>query len=195
MATSKQDEETIEVMSAVSAIVVPQGEQVAGYLGGNFQDTVIHVTSTQEKFSVLAFILDSHPKTAIMIISDPAVEAQVVHEFNKMKEKILHSVEGVAVEIRTSTASEFATVDRKILAFWDTLKFSVENSHDEPGIRRCLLDAKDNYLQIHGRFSPILYQMNSYSAKAGGDITNFEMFKKQTLEQIKIWKKETTGSE
>ena len=192
---SKEDEDTVEVMSAVSALVVPQGEQIAGYLGGNFQDTVIHVTSVEKKFSVLAFVLDSDPNTAIMIICDPAVEAQVVHEFNKMKEKILHSVEGVAVEIRTSTASEFASVNRKSLAFWDTLKFNVENTHDVQSIRRCLLDAKDNYLQIHGRFSPILYQMNSFSTKAGGDITDFELFKKQTLDQIKVWKKETTGLE
>ena len=112
-----------------------------------------------------------------------------------MRDKIEHSLEGIAVEVRDNINDPFSgsiSVDKRITAFWDTLITSVEKSNSTEGMKRIILDAKDNYMQIHGRFSPVLYQMNSYSSKVT-KTENFEELKKETVIQVQTWKKRALG--
>jgi predicted regulator of Ras-like GTPase activity (Roadblock/LC7/MglB family) len=197
VATTKDDPDTIETMGALTSIVIPQGEQISTYLGGNFLDTVIHTKSASDTKSVLAYSLDTEPKTAILLICAPELEPQVVHQFEKIRDKIEHSLEGIAVEVRDNIKDPFSgasSVDKKISAFWDTLLTSVDKSASREGLKRVILDAKDNYMQVHGRFSPFLYQMNSYSSLVT-KAENFEEFKKETLSQVDVWKRRALGLE
>ena len=163
-AVSKQSMIDIEALGAVSAIVVPQGEQVANYLstGGNFMDTVIHTTSEDGPRVVLAYSLNSDPKTCIMIIAEPTLEAQIKHEFEGLRQKLEMSIKGLAVEIRNLGTRSGG--DRKIQAFWETLDANVKKASSNEEMKRALLDAKDNFLMIFG-MSTVLHAMATFSNK------------------------------
>ncbi|MFW9927845.1 MAG: hypothetical protein ACFFD1_00470 [Candidatus Thorarchaeota archaeon] len=193
---NQDDTETIETMGALTSIVIPQGEQIANYLGGGFQDTVIHTRSQTQRKCVLAFSLDTDPKTAILMICAPELEPQVVHGFDILKDKIINSLEGIAIEVRDNINDPYSgmtTENRRIGAFWDTLLTSVDKAVNPDAMKRVILDAKDNYMQIHGRFSPVLYQMNAYGNKINNNIENFEEFKLETKKQVQTWKKHALG--
>lgn len=185
-AVSKENKIDIEALGALSAIIIPQGEQVANYLSasGNFRDTVIHTSSPDGPSVVLAYSLDSDPNTAIMIIADPTLEAQIKHEFGRLKDKLELSIKGMAVEIRNLKSS--SSGDRKIEAFWNTLDANVTKATTIEEMKRALLDAKDNFLMIHG-MSIVLHSMQSFSnkLKPKGDT---ESLRKELLVQIKEWK-------
>lgn len=185
-AVSKTNKIDIEALGALSSIVIPQGEQVANYLssGGNFKDTVIHTTSADGPTSVLAYSLDSDPKTCIMVIVEPTLEAQIIHEFANLKDKLVMSIKGLAVEIRNLSPSNFS--DRKIQAFWDTLQANVTKAKSNEEMKRALLDAKDNFLLIHG-MSIVLHAMMTFANKIKPSVDS-ETLKTDLLTQIKIWK-------
>ena len=196
VATIREDPETIETMGALTSIVIPQGEQISSYLSGEFLDAIIHTKSATDRKSVMAYSLDTEPKTAILLICAPELEPQVVHQFEKTRDKIEHSLEGIAVEVRDNINDPFSgaiSVDKRITAFWETLISSVEKSINIEGLKRVILDAKDNYLQIHGRFSPVLYQMNSYCSKIT-ETENFDDLNKDTVKQVQTWKKRALGT-
>ena len=184
-AVSKSNDIDIEALGALSSIVIPQGEQVANYLNeGSFKDTVIHTTSTEGPRVVLAYSLDSDPKTCIMIIADPTLEAQIKHEFDNLRNKLELSIKGLAVEIRNLAPSTFG--DRKIEAFWDTLEANVSKASSNEEMKRALLDAKDNFLMIHG-MSIVLHAMQTFSNKIKPSADS-EILKNELLAQIKVWK-------
>lgn len=182
-----------ESLGALSALVIPQGEQVASYLspGGEFRDTVIHTNSKEGPRSVLAFTLDSEPKTCIMIISEPALEAQIVHEFARMRDKVINSIQGLAVEVRDLAPSARGR-DRKIGAFWETLEDKVRKAGSVEELKRAILDAKDDFLQIHGSYSTVLYSMTRAASRVTAG-QNFEVMKEQLLKDIKEWKTKILG--
>ncbi len=180
-----KNEIDIEALGALSSIVIPQGEQVANYLNdGNFIDTVIHTTSNEGPRVVLAYSLDSDPKTCIMIISEPTLEAQIKHEFDNLKDKLELSIKGLAVEIRNLSPTNFS--DRKIEAFWETLEANVVKASSNEEMKRALLDAKDNFLMIHG-MSIVLHAMQTFSNKIKPSADS-EKLKTELLSEIKIWK-------
>ena len=183
---SKKNEIDIEALGALSSIVIPQGEQVANYLSneGSFKDTVIHTTSSEGPRVVLAYSLDSDPKTCIMIIAEPTLEAQIKHEFDNLRNKLEMSIKGLAVEIRNLSPNTVG--DRKIEAFWSTLEANVMNATSNEEMKRALLDAKDNFLLIHG-MSIVLHAMQTFSNKIKPSADS-EVLKKDLLSQIKIWK-------
>lgn len=185
-AVSKKNEIDIEALGALSSIVIPQGEQVANYLSneGSFKDTVIHTTSSEGPRVVLAYSLDSDPKTCIMIIAEPTLEAQIKHEFDNLRNKLEMSIKGLAVEIRNLSPNTVG--DRKIEAFWSTLEANVMNATSNEEMKRALLDAKDNFLLIHG-MSIVLHAMQTFSNKIKPSADS-EVLKKDLLSQIKIWK-------
>lgn len=182
--SKKTDIIDIEALGALSSIVIPQGEQVANYLsdGGSFLDTVIH-TSSPERV-VLAYSLDSDPKTCIMIIADPTLEAQIKHEFGMLRDKLEMSIKGLAVEIRNLGPSTGG--DRKKQAFWETLEANVQKATTNEEMKRALLDAKDNFLMIFG-MSIVLHSMQSFSNRLKPNVDS-EMLKKELIAQIKEWK-------
>jgi predicted regulator of Ras-like GTPase activity (Roadblock/LC7/MglB family) len=181
-----------EALGALSSIIIPQGEQVASYLsGGEFIDTVIHTSSKSHRTSVMAYSLDSDPKTCIMIISDPALESQLIHEFRKIKNKIVHALEGIAVEIPDKINLK---VDRKVLSFWNTLEDRVGQAQAVDELKRALLDARDDYINIHGSYSTVLYSMNTASKRIKST-TDFSSLKDGIMTQIKEWKKKILGEE
>jgi len=182
----KSNKMDLEALSAVSAIVIPQGEQVANYLssGGKFLDTVIHTTSPEGPLVVLAYSLDSDPDTCIMIIADPQFEAQIKHEFDNLKDKLVLSIKGLAVEIRSFTPATGG--DRKIQAFLDTLEANVKKATSHEEMKRALLDAKDNFLMIYG-MSTVLHGMQSFANKIKPPV-EVETLKKDLLIQIKSWR-------
>ena len=180
-AVSKSNKIDIEALGALSSIVIPQGEQVANYLSneGNFKDTVIHTTSSEGPRVVLAYSLDSDPKTCIMIIAD-----QIKHEFENLRDKLVLSIKGLAVEIRNLAPGTFG--DRKIQAFWDTLEANVTKATSNEEMKRALLDAKDNFLLIHG-MSIVLHAMQTFANKLKPSADS-EALKTELLSQIKVWK-------
>ena len=185
-AVSKSNKIDIEALGALSSIVIPQGEQVANYLSneGNFKDTVIHTTSSEGPRVVLAYSLDSDPKTCIMVIADPTLEAQIKHEFENLRDKLVLSIKGLAVEIRNLAPGTFG--DRKIQAFWDTLEANVTKASSNEEMKRALLDAKDNFLLIHG-MSIVLHAMQTFSNKIKPSADS-EALKSELLSEIKAWK-------
>ncbi len=185
-AVSKRNEIDIEALGALSSIVIPQGEQVANYLSsdGSFKDTVIHTTSKDGPRVVLAYSLDSDPTTCIMIIAEPTLEAQIKHEFENLRDKLVLSIKGLAVEIRNLSPPSFG--DRKIQAFWDTLEANVKNASSNEEMKRALLDAKDNFLLIHG-MSIVLHAMQTFSNRIKPSADS-EALKTELLSQIKVWK-------
>lgn len=185
-AVSKKNDIDIDALGAVSSIVVPQGEQVANYLanGGNFLDTVIHTSSAEGPRVVLAYSLDSDPKTVIMIIAEPTLEAQIKHEFENLRDKLILSIKGLAVEIRNLAPTTFG--DRKIEAFWNTLEANVKNASSNEEMKRALLDAKDNFLLIHG-MSIVLHAMQTFANRIKHS-SDSETLKTELLDQIKVWK-------
>ena len=184
-AVSKSNDIDIEALGALSSIVIPQGEQVANYLNeGSFKDTVIHTTSSEGPRVVLAYSLDSDPKTCIMIIADPTLEAQIKHEFENLRDKLELSIKGLAVEIRNLAPSTFG--DRKIEAFWSTLEANVSKATSNEEMKRALLDAKDNFLMIHG-MSIVLHAMQTFSNRIK-PTADSETLKNDLLAQIKVWK-------
>lgn len=192
-AVSKKNKIDIEALGALSSIIIPQGEQVANYLssGGNFSDTVIHTTSSEGTSVVLAYSLDSDPKTCIMIIADPTLEAQIKHEFNTLRKKLELSIKGMAVEIRNLAPSSGG--DRKIKAFWDTLEDNVQNASSNEEMKRALLDAKDNFLLIYG-MSIVLHAMQTFANRIKPDADS-ETLKKELLVQVKEWKAKLLNEE
>ncbi|HKZ40499.1 MAG TPA: hypothetical protein VJ044_06020 [Candidatus Hodarchaeales archaeon] len=188
-ASKKEDDETTETMGALTSLVIPQGEQIAQYLNANFQDAVIHTISQTKRISVLTFALETDPKTAIMIIADPAAEGQVLFEFQKIKEKIISSFKGIATEVRDSASDPFSgssQANKQVTAFWDTLASRVVTSTNQDSLKRAVLDAKENYIQIFGRWSPILYHMQSFASRKAPD---FDLLKKEALSLVQDWKK------
>lgn len=186
-----------DTLAAISGLLLPTGEQVASYIsGGDFQDIVIHTSSQSGNNSVLAYSLDSTPntpKTGIIIICTLALESQVVHEFQKIKTKFINALEGIAVELPSLNPQ--SDVSRKVVSFWGALVNRIENAQSVEEIRRALLDAKENYIQIHGSYSTILYAMNTASTVISSNLhEDFSTTKQRIIQQVKDWKKRVIGS-
>jgi predicted regulator of Ras-like GTPase activity (Roadblock/LC7/MglB family) len=189
-----KDDILSESLGALSAIVIPQGEQVANYLATNgyFEDTVIHTKSPDGERSVLAFTIDSDPKTCLMIISDPALESQITYEIASIKDKIALAVKGMAVEIRDLTPT--ISGDKKVQAFWSMLESKINNSTSTSELRRNLLNAKEDFLTVHGSYSTVIYSMNA-AAKRIDSSSAVDSQKTDLLQELKIWKRKILGSE
>lgn len=194
LGSQNMEELLSESLGALSAIVIPQGEQVANYLATNgyFEDTVIHTRSPEGERSVLAFTIESNPKTCLMIISDPALESQITHEISTIKDKIALTVKGMAVEIRNLKPS--ISGDKKVQAFWAMLESKITNSTTTDELRRNLLNAKEDFLVVHGSYSTVIYSMNA-AARRIDSTGSVDTQKTATLEEMKIWKRKILGLE
>ena len=183
-----------ESLGALSAIVIPQGEQVANYLAtdGYFEDTVIHTSSPDGPRSVLAFTIDSDPKTCLMIISEPEIESQITYELTTIKDKIELAVKGMAVEIRDFKPN--ISGDKKVRAFWAMLESKISHSKSSEELRRVLLNAKEDFLIIHGSYSTVIYSMNA-AAKRIDSNRPVDAIKPDLIQEIKIWKKKLIGTD
>ena len=182
-----------ESLGALSAIVIPQGEQVASYLAtdGSFSDAVIHTHSPEGPRSVLAFTIESDPKTCLMVISDPALESQIKHELINLKNKITLAIKGMAVEVRDLTPN--ISGDKRVVAFWAMLESKVSNAKSTDELRRVLLDAKEDFLVVHGSYSTVIYSMNA-AAKRINSLKTVDTIKPDLLSEIKTWKKKLLGN-
>lgn len=188
---SDSDDLLSDSLGALSSIVIPQGEQVAGYLAneGSFEDTVIHTNSSDGPRSVLAFTIESDPKTCLMIISKPELEGQITHELSILKEKIILAIKGMAVEVR-DLDPKISGGDKKVKAFWNMLESKVINSNGHEELKRNILDAKEDFLVISGSYSTIIYSMNA-AANRINSLNNIDSIKENIINDIKSWRKKS----
>ena len=193
-ASSLDDIEREEALSALSAIVIPVGETSSQELYGDFKEIIIRT----DQEVIVAQSLESNPKTAIMAVSDKSFERLLVETLQEKYDLLSKSMDGRQLDIKKVGIH----VDRsdKISKFFNSLKKRIVASQNIDSILLILRDATDEYSsQTAGGWSTLTYQFNSFSRsiknlRRSDPDYPLEEIKIMISKEIVIWKEKALST-
>lgn len=187
-ASSLDDIEREEALSALSAIVIPVGETASQELYGDFKEIIIRT----DQEVIVALSLESNPKTAVMAISDKSFERLLVETLQEKYDLLSKSMDGTQLDIQK--VGIYVDRSDKISKFFDSLRTRIIASQNFKSILRILRDATDEYSsQTAGGWSTLTYQFNAFSRNIKNlrrSDPNFPLdeLKEMTSKEITKWK-------
>jgi len=192
--TELKQKEIVEALCALASVIIPTGETIAREVEGDFSESLIRTTSE----SVIASVIDSDPRCVVMAIASKTYEAQIRKEIEDARLSLKKAMEGIAVEIKDDGLFTTKRDDAKLNSFFRTLESQINDAPDLKSLSMYLEDAKENFLQISGRWTTIAYSMNAYARKITAlerknPDTDLEELKTEAIKEIKSWEKKAAS--
>ncbi len=170
-------------LSALSSVIKSMGDTCAQELNGEFLDAIVHTS----KGTMLAFSIPSSPPLVLMAIADETYTNAVQHHLKKIRKVIAASMEGIAMELPRKYI-ETPSNQTKIEAFFGALRDQVSYADSPRKIAQDLSLAKEDLIDVLGRWSRVGYEMNRLAASIKRrDETEIEDVRKEVLKYIHEW--------
>lgn len=192
--TELKDKEIVEALCALASVIIPSGETIAREVEGDFSESLIRTTSE----SVIASAIESDPRCVVMAVCAKTYEAQIRKEIEDAKLSLKKAMEGIAVEIKDDGLFTASRNDAKLNSFFRTLESQINESPDLKSLSLYFEDAKENFLQISGRWTTLAYSMDAYARKIKtmerrNPNTDLEELKTDAIREIKSWEKKAAS--
>ncbi len=172
-------------LSALSSVMKSMGDTCAQELGGDFLDAIVHTSQG----TMLAFSIPSRPPLVLMAIADETYTNAVQHHLKKIRKVIAASMEGMAMELPRKYV-ETSSNQTKIEAFFGALRDQVSKADSPQKIAQDLSLAKEDLVEVLGRWSRVGYEMNRLATSIKRrSKSELEVVRKETIEHIDEWEK------
>lgn len=177
------EDELTTSLSALSSVMKSMGDTCAQELEGEFIDAIVRTT----KGTMMAFSIPSRPPLMLMAIADETHINTVQHHLKKIRKVIAASMEGVAMELPRKYI-ETPSNQTKIEAFFGALRDQVTRSSSPQKIASDLSLAKEDLIEVVGRWTRVGYEMNRLATSIKRrKPSEIEEVRQEVLKHLKEW--------